>query len=382
MLWWRHGEGLIGLGEALRLEFSGPERFKQASAAWAKLTERALVTDEVKLPGTGLVALGTFAFADDSADTSVLIVPEIIIGRREGRTWVTYVGVDGPAKVTSLPELEPFGNEFRIHLHAGEQSEEGYAKSVSKALSKIEAGEIEKVVLARDLAGRMPAEGDLRGVLSTLALSYADCWTFAINGLLGASPETLVKVLSGRLFSRVLAGSIARGRTALADRDASISLASSQKELLEHEFAVKSVLDVLTPHASEIAANEIPFALKLPNLWHLASDIDGFLKDGVNSIDLAGELHPTAAVAGLPKSDAIELISELEPFDRGYFSGPVGWIDGNGDGEWAVALRCARVLPGGDIHAWAGCGIVAGSTPEHELAETKLKFRPIREAFA
>jgi menaquinone-specific isochorismate synthase len=142
------------------------------------------------------------------------------------------------------------------------------------------------------------------------------------------------------------------------------------------------VLDALAPHArSGISASEIPFALKLPNLWHLATNIEGVLSDGSSALDLAAALHPTAAVAGTPTAKALEVIRELEPLDRGRYGGPVGWVDAAGDGKWAVSLRSAEVSPEGDIRAYAGGGILAASDPDVELAETKLKFRPIVEAF-
>jgi menaquinone-specific isochorismate synthase len=253
---------------------------------------------------------------------------------------------------------------------------------VADAVSRIRAGELRKVVLARDLVGHLPEGGDLRRVLAELALGYPDTWTFAIDGHIGSSPETLVRVNHGKVSARVLAGSIARGVDADADHAAALRLATSTKDLDEHRYAVQSVLDALAPHArSGISASEIPFALKLPNLWHLATNIEGALSDGSSALDLAAALHPTAAVAGTPTAKALEVIHELEPLDRGRYGGPVGWVDAAGDGKWAVSLRSAEVSPEGDIRAYAGGGILAASDPDVELAETKLKFRPIVEAF-
>ena len=149
----------------------------------------------------------------------------------------------------------------------------------------------------------------------------------------------------------------------------------------EHEFAVQSVVASLRPHTSVLTTSEVPFTVKLPNLWHLATDVEGTLSDGSTSLDLIAAMHPTAAVAGTPTADALAIIRELEPFDRGRYAGPVGWVGADGDGEWAIALRCAQVSPTGDVTAYAGCGIVLDSDPDHELAETKMKFRPVVEAF-
>jgi menaquinone-specific isochorismate synthase len=166
----------------------------------------------------------------------------------------------------------------------------------------------------------------------------------------------------------VLTGSAPRGADAIADQDAASALATSTKDLDEHEYALQSRLLSLRPHATNLTMSELPFTLKLPNLWHLASDVEGELSDGSSSLDLIAALHPTAAVAGTPTDRALSLIEELEPFDRGRYAGPVGWVGADGDGEWAVALRCAQVDADGNITAWAGAGIVANSVAEHELA--------------
>ncbi|MEF2975619.1 isochorismate synthase [Subtercola sp. YIM 133946] len=392
LLWIRKGQGMAGLGTALRLEFSGADRFTEACAAWRDVAAAATVDDPLASPGTGLIAFGTFAFSAKSAETSVLIVPETIIGKRNGIFWVTRVRVlaDGeaaPARREVVPGGHPvppatsFGPEYRITLLPGAATPDTYRAAVESAVGHINAGELEKVVLARDVVGHLPAESDLRRILLDLALGYPDCWTFAVDGLIGSSPETLVRVDHGTVTARVLAGTISRGRDAEADHDQAVALATSAKDLDEHRFAVASVMTALTPHSRTLIASEIPFTLKLPNLWHLASDVEGTLGDGSTSLDLIASLHPTAAVAGTPTPDALRLIDELEPFDRGRYAGPVGWVGADGDGEWAVALRCAQVDDDGTITAYAGAGIVSESNPEHEFLETRMKFRPIVEAF-
>jgi menaquinone-specific isochorismate synthase len=186
----------------------------------------------------------------------------------------------------------------------------------------------------------------------------------------------------GSVTARVLAGSAPRGADPAADQDAAATLATSPKDLDEHQFALRSLLASLAPHARNVTSSEQPFTLKLPNLWHLASDVEGDLSDGSSSLDLLSALHPTAAVAGTPTDTALALIAELEPFDRGRYAGPVGWIGADGDGEWAIALRSAQVDDDGTITAFAGAGIVADSDPDKELAETRMKFRPVIDAFA
>ncbi|RLP71261.1 isochorismate synthase [Mycetocola reblochoni] len=381
LLWQRRDRGLAGVGEVLRLEYSGPTRFADAARDWAAITAAADVTDEVGLPGTGLVAFGTFAFDDSSAERSVLIVPRLIVGTAEGRTWVTRIRLGDAAD--GSPELQPraIGPEYRIGFLPGTPGPDGYRAAVAEGVRRIAEGGLDKVVLARQVHGRLPAGADLRRALGDLALSYPECWTFAVDGMLGASPETLVRVVDGRVSTRVLAGSAARGADADADRAAADGLRTSPKNTSEHDFAVRSALAALAPHGEELTTGEGVFALKLPNLWHLATDITGRIGDGSGSLDLLGALHPTAAVAGTPRADALATIHELEGFDRGRFAGPVGWVGAGGEGEWAIALRCAQLGADGAITASAGAGIVAASDPDAELAETRMKLRPIIEAF-
>ncbi|HWD63171.1 MAG TPA: isochorismate synthase [Humibacter sp.] len=381
LVWLRKGEGIAGAGEALRLEFHGADRVAQASAAWKQLAAACTVTDPVRLPGSGLVAFGTFAFDDESAATSVLIVPRIVIGRRGGTAWITRIRHTDEQVMPTVPHAQPFGAEYRLTMLPGALTREAYKRAVVAATERIRAGELEKVVLARDLRAHLPVESDVRRALVELALGYPDCWTYAVDGMLGSSPETLVRVHGGTLDARVLAGTSARGRDAASDHDSADDLLRSSKDLHEHAVAVRSVVDALAQHTSTLEASRQPFPLKLPNLWHLATDVSGTLSDGSGSLDLVAALHPTAAVAGTPTDVALRVIHELEPFDRERYAGPVGWIGANGDGEWAIALRGAQVKASGDITAYAGCGIMGDSVPERELAETSMKFRPITEAF-
>lgn len=386
LLWLRKGEGFAGFGTALRWEFGGANRMTEAAAAWRQLAARATVSDEVGLPGTGLVAFGAFAFSDTSPVRSVLIVPEVVIGRRGGRGWMTRISSAAAPPASAPPASAPLAHvpaaPTAIRFEPGELTPDAYLAAVRLAVERIRGEKFEKVVLARDLVGRLPEDRGIGSALEALAAGYPDCWTFAIDGFFGSSPETLVKVQDGTVSARVLAGSGARGTDAGLDVEASVALATSAKDQDEHEYAVQSVLAALRPHSPGVTASDVPFTLRLPNLWHLASDVEGALADDSGSLDLVAALHPTAAVAGTPTPDAVAAIEDLEPFDRGRYAGPVGWIGADGDGEWAIALRCAQVEPDGVIRAFAGAGIVSDSIPEHELAETTMKFRPIVEAFA
>lgn len=364
----RGTDGIVGRGFALRLTFRGAGRIAEAAIAWRRISSAAIVDDAVGLPGTGLVAFGSIAFADDSSAESVLVVPSVIVGRRDGMAWMTVVE-SAPAALESVA----LGPPWSADLVPGAMTPDRFRDAVAAAVLELGASTepVEKVVLARDLVGAVPDGADLRRPLHALHDAYPDTFTFAVAGLFGASPETLVRSSGGRLSARVLAGSALPDATGLLE---------STKNRHEHEFAVRSVLDGLRAHTTQLQASE-PFVLALPNLTHLATDVTGSLSDASSALDLVAALHPTAAVAGIPTTAALEVIRRLETFDRGRYAGPVGWIDGNGDGEWAIALRCAQI-EGDRVTAYAGAGIVAASAPDTELAETDLKFAPIRTALA
>lgn len=387
LFWSRRGDTLAAFGTVHTLAGGGEHPAADLSAQWRALCAAAEVDDEVQLPGTGLVAFGSLAFDPESPRGSALIVPDLVVGRRAGRTWVTRVALADattPAEA-ELPPRSPFGPHWAAALAPGAMTAERYQAAVADAVGRIRERRLDKVVLARDIAGSVPAGADLRRLVRALLTGYPDCWVFAVDGLIGASPETLVTVSGGTLTARVLAGTAARGADADEDAAASLALADSTKDQDEHRFAVQSVLASLRPHTSSLAAGEQPFTLRLPNVWHLATDVEGVLDDASSSLDLVAALHPTAAVAGTPTAVAIAEIRRLEPFDRGRYAGAVGWIGASGDGEWAIALRCAQFAPSGDaiaLTAYAGAGIVADSDPESELLETRVKFRPIIDALA
>ncbi len=426
LLWTRGDRGCVGIGETLRLHFSGPTRIRDAARAWRAIAAAAEIDDPVRMPGTGLIALGTFAFDDDSTAESVLIVPRLLVARHRGSAWITEIAhtdvLDGSATTTeiahtgtgtstststgsdsgpdsskhalrtepALPDAAPHGPWPGVALSPsadGADPVAAYLTGVNEAADRIAAGGVEKIVLARQLTGRIDPGSDLRIPLTRLADRYLDCWTFAVDGLIGASPETLIRATDGAVSARVLAGTRARHpESEQRDAQARDELLTSAKEQHEHDFAVQSVVTALSPHVRDLRTSEEPFPLQLPNVWHLATDLGASLGEQSSALELVDALHPTAAVAGTPTAGAVAAIAELEPFDRGRYSGAVGWIDAEGDGEWVIALRCAQVGPdlpeGRTVTASAGGGIVAGSDPAHELGETDSKFRPITEAFA
>ena len=380
--WLRRGDGLVGCGVAAELRTTGPDRFKDADAWWGEVTARAIVRSDVDDPGTGLVAFGTFAFADEPGE-STLVVPEVILGRRGDTAWLTTV-----SKVGGLDQLDrrlelattpaaPVEVSFTDGALNGEQ----WMGVVAEAVRRINRGDLEKVVLARDLIATAAEPIDVRWPLRRLADEYPTCWTFHVDGIFGATPELLVRRERGLVTSRVLAGTIRRTGDDARDLSLAARLARSSKDLEEHEYAVRSVAEALEPHCSSMNVPEAPFVLHLPNVMHLATDVAGVVHDAatVTSLELAAALHPSAAVGGTPTTLATELIAQIEGMERGRYAGPVGWMDADGDGEWGIALRSATI-EGNRVRLFAGCGIVADSDPEAELAETQGKFVPVRDS--
>ena len=382
LAWVRRGEGMVGWGEVVRHK---PTSVADADEWWTELTRSVVVEAALAEPpaGAGLVAFGSFVFDEQSAGRSTLVVPEVVVGRRDGRAWVTQVGTElgaAPALQAAAPPLPPAG----VTYGAGALSPVQWQQAVVEAVRRISAGELDKVVLARDLIATATAAIDPRWLVARLAERYPTCWTYLVDGLVGATPEMLVRREGGLVSSRVLAGTIRRSGEDGTAVSLAAGLARSSKDREEHEYAVASVARALTPFCSGLHVPEAPYVLELPNVLHLATDVVAVGRSGVSSLALAAALHPSAAVCGTPTADARRVIDELEHLDRERYAGPVGWVDAAGDGEWAIALRCGQIdeTDGRRIRLYAGCGIVAGSDPEAELAEAAAKLLPMREALA
>lgn len=377
LAWVHNGDGLVAWGRSATYEPAGPDRFGDAEDWWARLVESAVVRDEVDVPGSGLVAFGTFTF--NPVAGSGLVVPEIVVGRRDGRCWVTTIG----RALSTTPALapaeidEPVGTTFVDD----DERRDTWTATVERAVARIQAGELDKVVLARSIDAQFDQPLDVRSPLGRLAQWYPTCWTFHVDGFFGSTPEMLVRLEGGLVTSRVLAGTIRRSGDDTRDLALAASLARSSKDLEEHEYAVRSVTEALAPHCTAMFVPESPFVLHLPNVMHLATDVTGVLRDDVGVLSLLASLHPSAAVGGTPKAKAVSLITEIEHLERARYAGPVGWVGASGDGEWGIGLRSAqRGEDGLTARMFAGCGIVADSTPADELAEADAKLIPIRDA--
>ena len=377
--WVRSGDGLVGFGEYKKFEVKGENRFKEAKTWWEERVSEFKIQNNVHGSGTGPILFSSFSF--DPNEISVLVIPEILIGQKNGKSWITWIG---DAKQPNLEKINTAPVSGEIKWQEGSISEQAWQSQVSSAINAIKSNKLEKVVLARDITATSKTEIGVRGLLQRLEIEYPSTWIFLVDGLIGATPELLVRLSKSLVTSRVLAGTIRKTGNEDRDLTLAVSLAKSSKDLEEHEYAVRSVADALAPFCSSTNVPEAPFVLHLSNVMHLATDVTGVLNDSAKQSDiftLIEQLHPSAAVCGTPALEAKKLIVELEQMNRQRYAGPVGWIDANNDGEIAIALRCGQLSNDrNSIRIFAGCGIVAGSDPATEFAESQAKLMPMRTA--
>ena len=377
--WIRGGDGLIGFGEWKSTSVKGKTRFIDARKWWHEQLTTLKIQNSVHGSGTGPILFSSFAF--DPAEESKLVIPEVIIGKRGDKSWITWIGDKNQPTISKLENSKVSGE---VIFESGALTESEWKDRVASAVTKIKNGDLEKVVLARDLIGKNTEVISKRNLISSLSKNYPSTWVFLVANLVGATPELLVRLNKSLVTSRILAGTIRKSGDEAKDLGLAASLAKSSKDLEEHEYAVRSVAQALEPFCSSTNVPESPFVLHLANVMHLATDVTGVLNEATTPIDifaLISSLHPSAAVCGTPTDVASAVINELEEMNRGRYAGPVGWIDARGDGEIGIALRTGEISDDQkSIRIFSGCGIVAGSNPEDELAESQAKLSPMRTA--
>lgn len=432
-----------------------PRRIEQLRQAWRHEVGQASWVDQVRRPGSGPLALGAITFSATSQASSVLVVPQVLVGRDRQGWWLTRFELS-PATTASRGEVfrgQPYSPQLSFVRAVAENAAEnagladildfvsacvqGQASAATSASSPAAVGQTSpaavestktspsgtlsdaqwtravelatqalkqnraiKVVLARD--SYLSSSLTLGAALEHLATRFATTWTFSVDGMIGASPEMLLQLREREVFSRVLAGTARR--RANMDQGELEQLADwlrgSPKNSREHQLAAASAVKALTPITEQLRVSE-PFALTLPNVIHLATDIYGQVAGDTGALALVEALHPTAAVCGTPTAAAAQLIGELEGMDRERYAGPVGWVDWRGEGQWCIALRSGQVLaptaqtagtqsgpagypmgnqPVGSVRIFAGAGIMPDSVAADELAETNAKMAPMRAA--
>ncbi|MBV9917855.1 MAG: isochorismate synthase [Solirubrobacterales bacterium] len=399
----RAGTALAALGVVRELRAHGPGRFAEVARRWRGVAREAFADPGGGVPGSGLVALGGFAFAPDGGESrrwagfapASLVVPEISFARRAGETWVSAnvevtpddTGEELLARLerrfaelspAPLPLLDPSpAGSYRV---VSVMPPSHYEEAVARAVARIRAGELDKVVLARDVEVHAPIAHDPAAVLALLRAEFPSCYVFAVGHddavFLAASPELLVRREGQRASTVALAGSTRRSADPAVDDHLGEQLLRSAKDRHENEIVARRIARMLRPHAVWVAAAPEPALVRVANIQHLALPIRAQLKEAIGAIELAGLLHPTPAVGGEPRERAQAMIPALEGIDRGWYAGPIGWSDTVGDGEFCVGLRCA-LLRGQLAHLYAGCGIVADSEPAAELAETEIKLQAL-----
>ena len=419
VLWQHEDFGLAGRGVALRL---GLPRGLTDTAAVAEVAGSLAAiqrSGDVAGAGTGAVALGALPFVRDAPGT--LIVPRVVVGRRDGEAWITTIV--GPGDGTSAARLadrmaadalggftdpRPAPSEFTL---TSVMDHDAWRGLVADAVARIGDGVLGKVVLARQVdvtANRPFVTSD---VLSRLLALYPTCMVFRIGGFLGASPELLIERRGAHVASHPLAGTIGRSGDLATDEALIAGLLASPKERREHGYVIEGLRRTLGPVCDGLDVPGKPTVLELRNVSHLATRLSGVLSavpggPGGNgshpghaggqsvpsgdepehpglrvpsALQLVARVHPTAAVGGTPTDEAVAYIGEVEGFDRGQYAGPVGWMDARGDGSWAIGLRSADI-DGDHASVYAGAGVVAGSRPRAELEETQLKLQALLAA--
>ena len=395
--WLGERRQMVGLGRALTLESAAPDAIAQVRRAWeatpvsssaptagaarpGEATPASSLTAEAHRPGEAAtgdapspVLFASFAFR--SPARSVAFVPALALIDEAGARWAITAGIgqapDPLAAVdAALAEARPAPRvPESLTFGQGSMSRTQWRDSVRSMAARLREGAADKAVMARDMTIRCSWGFDERFLLERLTELYPSTWRFSVDSLVGASPEMLIAASHGTVSSRVLAGTCKPGEGAM--------LASSPKDLREHELASESVSSILERLCLDVRAQG-PFLLALPNVVHLATDIHARL-GAAHLLDLVAALHPTAAVCGTPRDAAMRLIEELEDTERGRYSGPVGWVDTAGDGEFAIALRCG-LASGTRLRLFAGAGIMPDSDPDLELTETEAKMRPLLDA--
>ena len=389
----RSSVGVSAIGIAERIGVDGG-----ADRLWMLAREVEATLREVKRPEGAPPPLAVGAIPFDEGWPAHLVVPErTVLRRRLGETHQLDVVPEGLAPLN--PERErwtgrtlPHDAFEDIHLRPDPEPDE-YTTAVAEAARRIRHGDLRKVVLARSIVVAAERELDAKQLLWRLRAVDPECYVFAApelaldagdlvptGVLVGASPELLVRKEGDAVAATPLAGSAPRFGDPEDDRAAARRLFASAKDREEHELVVGDVARALEPLCEDLAYPHEPELLGTANVWHLATPFEGRLKASVRSaLDLVAALHPTPAVCGTPRDVARAVLAELEPLDRGCYAGPVGWVDAEGDGEWAIALRCAEIT-GTTARVFAGAGIVADSDPAMELDETERKFRALLDS--
>ena len=377
---WRDGAGgIAGNGVAMRIDLPQGLADLEAVREAIRLLNTIDVEDAVGLPGCGAVAIGALPF--DRSAPAHLIVPSRVVGRSGSEAWATTIEPGSGDTAPKTAEGSP-PDQFTL---TSSMPHADWQAVVTGALDAIKRGELRKVVLARRVEITSNRPFVVTDVLSRLEALYPSCMVFSVNGFIGASPELLIRRHGLTVESHPLAGTVARSGDSKSDEALVAGLMASEKARHEHQVVVDALQEILEEVCSEIEVPSQPSVMGLRNVSHLATRITGQLVAGgaaggpPSALELAARVHPTPAVGGDPTGAALDYLRQVEGFDRGFYAGPVGWVDARGDGAFAVGIRCAEVN-GARARIYAGNGVVEGSDPADELVETQLKLQALLAA--
>jgi isochorismate synthase len=397
---------IAAVGVAHQIAHTGADRFNRVRQSWSSLFNQALIEGHNQLPAAGPTLLGGFAFDADSPRTALwsdfadasLVLPQLQLTTYGGDAALTYNLVVTPTTDPETTVDELFRLYDDVTFFASNRSPacphpivdtcdvlpaDAWQAIVGNTVAAIKRGAFDKAAIARSIRLTSDRVFDVGQALRYLRDTYPSAYIFAVTRgescFLGATPERLVGVQAGAVRATGLAGTARRGTTAAEDAQIGAALLQSGKERHEHDVVVRMLRDVLATACDNVTAADVPELLKLNNVQHLYTPVTGRLRNGRTLLDLVARLHPTPAVGGLPRAAARAFIRENERLDRGWYSGPIGWLDARGEGEFVVALRCGLVQ-GDTATLFAGNGIVDRSEPEREYAETCLKFQPMLKA--
>jgi isochorismate synthase len=406
------GRSLAALGAAHVVEARGADRFREAARASREIFSAVHLAGDPGPRRTGALLVGGFGFSETPSASPVwrgfppcrFTLPELLFAREGDRMWCTVVrqidpgadvdraasallakmreGGDEPHRALSTADcLAPAPTGAPVspsYVASADRPHADYRARVAAALGDIAAGDLEKVVLARSMHLHRNSPLDTGALLDDLRAIYPACTSFAVGRsdgvFLGATPEHLVRLENARVESAAVAGSAPRGRSPEDDARLGRELCESKKEQAEHAIVVRALREALADCCENLDIPEAPRLLRLGEIQHLETPITGTLRDGESILELVERMHPTPAVGGAPREAALAWIARREDLDRGWYAGPVGFVDADGGGDFCVALRSA-VLRGNEAHLFAGAGIVDGSIPDAELQETRLKLR-------
>jgi isochorismate synthase len=363
----RDGVGLAARGVAARVSVA-------EVAAWLAAVER---DDTVGAPGTGPVALGMLPFTPGAA--AELVVPSVVVGKgADGQRWLTVVD-EAEADLAAPPTPVPRAGAYTVRPGVAVDT---YLAAVAAGRDAVKNGQLVKVVIARDVIVEAESPIDLHAVLLRLKASFGSSYRYSVDGFVGASPELLVARHGDVVRSHPLAGTAPRTGDPTTDARLAAGLIASVKDQVEHRVVIDVVHDTLLPWCSYLDWEAEPSIVAVANVQHLGTAIEGRLSaPSPNVLELAIALSPTPALGGHPRDDALALIAAVEGMERGRYGGAVGWVDADGNGSWAVAIRCAELsVDRRRARLVAGGGIVADSDPRTELAETQAKLQAMLSA--